>query len=238
MDARRPCQPCGTWTATAVGGVVVLLHVVEGASVRCYTVGRLPLFLSDMIDLDGDFLRSQFDRKLIRRDFCEEAQWKLDALVPPNRQACVYTVVTVGRVVDEIISVAEEHHADLILLGDAHLRQRRRAFRRTMADRVRRKTSIPVVTLNVDDLRVGPDQEGLGVPVQPLASGRADSHDPELVGAVRGLGGSHRLPGVEYAPQPHAAAYDEPEPPTQTHPANLDEPGARHVNKRSPALRV
>jgi hypothetical protein len=44
----------GIELAMAAGGVVLLLHVVEGASVRCYAVGGLPHFLSDMIDLGGD----------------------------------------------------------------------------------------------------------------------------------------------------------------------------------------
>jgi nucleotide-binding universal stress UspA family protein len=186
----------GIELATAVGGVV-LLHVVEGASVRCYAVGGLPLFLSDMIDLGGDYFRSQFDQKLIRRDFCEEARWKLDALIPPSCQARVHTVVTVGRAVDEIIRVAKEQHADLILLGAHGLRWKRHVFRRTMADRVRRKAPIPVVTLDVDDLRVGPDPERRGVPDQHLGSGRAVSHSAELVGVLQDIDGSHRLPRVE-----------------------------------------
>jgi nucleotide-binding universal stress UspA family protein len=107
----------GIELATAVGGVVLLLHVVEGASVRCYAVGGLPLFLSDMIDLSGEYVRSRFDQQLMRRDLCEEARWKLDALIPPRCQPCVYTAVTVGRAVDEIVKVAKERHADLILLG-------------------------------------------------------------------------------------------------------------------------
>lgn len=63
----------GIELATAVGGVVLLLHVVEGPSVRCYAVGGLPLFRRDMSDPGGEYFRSAFDQKLIRRDFCEEA---------------------------------------------------------------------------------------------------------------------------------------------------------------------
>jgi hypothetical protein len=70
----------GIEPATSVGGVVLLLHVVEEASVRCYAIGGLPLFLSDMIDWGGEYFRSRFDQHLIRRDLCEEARWKLDAL--------------------------------------------------------------------------------------------------------------------------------------------------------------
>jgi nucleotide-binding universal stress UspA family protein len=69
----------GMELATAGGGVVLLLHVVEGTSVRCYALGGLPLFFSDMIDLGGQYVRPRFEPQLIRRDLCEEASWKLDA---------------------------------------------------------------------------------------------------------------------------------------------------------------
>jgi nucleotide-binding universal stress UspA family protein len=228
----------GIELATAVGGVVLLLHVVEGASVRCYAVGGLPLFLSDMIDLGGDYFKPRFDQPLIRRDFCEEARWKLDALIPPSCQARVHTVVTVGRAVDEIIRVAKEQHADLILLGPHGLRWRRHVFRRTMADRLRRKSPIPVATLGVDDLRVGPDPEGWSVPDQRLGSSRAVSHSAELVGVVQDMDGSHRLPRVESTAPPHAAAHDDPEHPAWPHASSRDERGGQHANKRSPAIRV
>jgi hypothetical protein len=64
----------GIELATAAGGTVFLLHVVEGASVGCHAVDGLPLFLSDMIDPGGEAIRFRFDQPLIRRDFCEEAR--------------------------------------------------------------------------------------------------------------------------------------------------------------------
>jgi nucleotide-binding universal stress UspA family protein len=228
----------GIELAIAVGGVVLLLHVVEGASVRCYAVGGLPLFLSDMIDSGGEYFRSRFDQKLIRRDFCEEARWKLDALIPPRCEARVHTVVTVGRAVDEIVRVAKEQHADLILLGARGLRGRWHVFRRTMADRVRRKALIPVVTLDADDLRVRRDPERRGVPDRRIGSGRAVSHSAELVGVVKDMDASHSLPRVESTLQPHEEAYDGPEPPALPHSANRDERGGRHANKRSRAISV
>jgi nucleotide-binding universal stress UspA family protein len=228
----------GIELATAVEGVVVLLHVVEGASVRCYAVGGLPLFLSDMINWGGEYFRSRFDQQLIRHDLCEEARWKLDALIPPSCRARVHSVVTVGRVVDEIISVAKEQHADLILLGARDLRGGRHVFRRTMADRVRRKAVIPVVAIDADDLCVGPDTERCGIPNQRLGSGRAVSHSTELAGVVQDTDGSLRLPRVESTALPRAATHDDPEPPARPHAASRDERGGRHTNKRSPASRV
>jgi nucleotide-binding universal stress UspA family protein len=228
----------GIELATAVGGVVLLLHVVEGASVRCYAVGGLPLFLSDMIDPGGEYFRSRFDQQLIRRDFCEEARWKLDALVPPRCQARIHTVVTVGRSVDEIVRVAKEQHADLILVGARGRRGWRHVFRRTMADRVRRKALIPVVTLDANDLRVGRDPGRRKVPDPRLGSGRAVSRSAELAGVAKDMDASHCFPCLESTSQPYEEAYGGPEPPVRTHSASRDERGGRHANKRSRAISV
>jgi universal stress protein A len=224
--------------ASAGGGVVVLLHVVEGPSVRCYAVGGRPLFLRDMTDLGGEYCRSRFDQQLIRRDFCEEAGWKLDALVPPRWRASVHTVVTAGRAVEEIVRVAKEQHADLILLGAHGQRGWRHMFRRTMADRVRRKALIPVVTLDADDLRVGRDSERWGAPDQQLGSDRAVSHSAELVGVVQDTDGSHRLPRAESTAPSCAAAHDDTETPARPHVARRDGRSGRHAHPRSPASRV
>jgi nucleotide-binding universal stress UspA family protein len=227
----------GIELATAAGGVVLLLHVVEGASVRCYPVGGLPPFLSDMIDPSGQYFRSRFDQQLIRRDLCEEARWRLDALVPPRCQARVHTAVTVGRAADEIIRVAREWHADLILLGAPGGRGWRHVFRRTMADRVRRKTLIPVVTLDTDDLRVGRDP-GRSVPDRRIGSGRAISHSAELVGVVQDKDASHGFPCLESTSQPYEDAYGGPEPPALPYSAGRDERGEGHGHRRSPVISV
>jgi nucleotide-binding universal stress UspA family protein len=147
----------GIELANAVGGVVVLLHVIEGASVHSYAIGGLPLYFSDMIYPGGECFRSPSTQKLMRRDVCEDALRKLDALVPPSCQASVHTMVTVGRVVEEIIRVAKAQHAELILMGARRRRGWRQVFRRTTADRLRREALIPVVTLDANDLCGGRD---------------------------------------------------------------------------------
>jgi nucleotide-binding universal stress UspA family protein len=223
----------GIELANAVGGVVILLHVVEGPAVRDYVVGGLPLYLSDMIDLGGQYFRSPIKQKLIRRDLWEEARWKLDDLVPPSSQARVHTVVTGGRAVDEIVRVAKKKHADLILLGARGLGGWRHVFRRTMADRVRRKSLIPVVTLDANDLRGGRDSGGRGVPDQRIGSGRTVSQDAELVGVVEDRDASHSLPSVESASQPCEGGYDGLKLPELSHSANRDERARRQANKRS-----
>jgi Universal stress protein family len=130
------------------------------------------LRLGDMMDLGGDFFCFPCEQQLIRRYLCEEARWKLDALIPPGHRARIHTVVTAGRAVDEIVRTASEQHADLILLGGRGRRGWRHLLRRTMADRVRRKARIPVVTLDANDLRVGQDLGFRGVPDQRIGSER------------------------------------------------------------------
>jgi nucleotide-binding universal stress UspA family protein len=224
--------------ATAGGGVVVLLHVVEGVSVGCYTVGERPRFLSDMIGPDGEYFGSRFDQQLLRHDFCEEAHWKLNALVPPKCQARVHTVVTVGRAVDEIVRVAKEQHADLILLGAGGRRGWRQVFRRTMADRLRRKAMIPVVTLDAEELCVGRDSGRWDVPDQHLGSGRVVSHSAELVGMVQDMDASRRFPRIKSTAQERKQADDGPESPALPQSASRDERGGRHSNKRSRPINV
>jgi nucleotide-binding universal stress UspA family protein len=187
----------GIELAAEVGGVVCLLHVVEGAAVRCYAVGGLPLFLSDMIDPDGESFRFRFDQPLIHRDFCEEARWKLDSLIPPSCQTRVHAMVTVGRPVAEIVWVAREHHADLILLGARVLRGRRHVFRRTTAERVRRKVLIPVVTLDAEDACLGRDPGRRHVAGDRPGRRRLASHGGELAGVVQKTDAPPRPPRVE-----------------------------------------
>jgi nucleotide-binding universal stress UspA family protein len=163
--------------ASAARDVVLLLHVVEGASVLSYTVGERPRSLRDMLDPGVDFFRSPSDQRLIRRDLCEEARWKLAALVPPGWRGHIRTVVTAGRAADAIARVGEEEHADLILLGARGPRGWRRVLRRTLADRVRRRARIPVVTLNSDDPRRGRRRRAADSDEDAL-NGR---HDPEVV---------------------------------------------------------
>jgi nucleotide-binding universal stress UspA family protein len=228
----------GIELANAVGGVVFLLHVVEGPSVRDYVVGGLPLYFSDMIDLGGTYFRSPVKQQLIRRDFWEEACWKLEALVPPSSRTRVHTVVTVGRAVDEIVRVAKKQHADLILLGTRGLGGWRHVFRRTMANRIRRKALIPVVTLNANDLSVGRDSRGRSVPDQRIGSGRAVVRNPELGEVVKDGDASHGLSSEEPTSQPSEGGYGSPKPSGLSHPANRDERAGHRANKRSRKISV
>jgi hypothetical protein len=88
------------------------------------------------------FLRSIVEG---RPDLDEEACWKLAALLPPGAPERVRTWVTVGRVAAEIIRVAREEKADLIVLGTDGRRGLHPLLRRSLAAKVIHKTPIPVL---------------------------------------------------------------------------------------------
>jgi Universal stress protein family len=70
--------------ADAVDGRIVLLYVVEGEPVHSYMVGERPPFLRDEFASDRDLPLCPLPPRIIRRDLCEEAYWKLTVLFPPG----------------------------------------------------------------------------------------------------------------------------------------------------------
>jgi universal stress protein A len=130
---------------SAVRGRMLLLHVVEGDPVRLYTTGGFPERLAYSGDLKLDRLCYAVPQMIFRRDLDEEARWKLSALLPPGAPDRFRALVTVGRVAADIISVAKEEKADLIILGTDGRRGLRHLLRRSIADKVIRKTPGPVV---------------------------------------------------------------------------------------------
>ncbi|MGH8069359.1 MAG: universal stress protein [Candidatus Entotheonellia bacterium] len=137
-----------TYTQT-VGGELLLLHVVEGKPLRWYAVNGQPddLYPSGRIDPEGAFFVPQGPPQVVHRDLCQEAEWKLATLLPPQPD-CFRALVTVGKAADEIVRVAREQHADLIVMGTQGSRGLRRWLRSSVADRVRRKAAVPVITFD------------------------------------------------------------------------------------------
>jgi nucleotide-binding universal stress UspA family protein len=134
--------------ADTVGMRIILLHVIEGEPVHSYMVGERPPALRDEFASDRDLPLCPIPQRIIRRDLCEEAYWKLAMLFPPGDQHRVRTVVTAGEPANEIVRVAREQEAGLIMLGGRGRRSLRRLLRRTVADKVMRKALIPVVAVN------------------------------------------------------------------------------------------
>lgn len=141
----------------AVRGELLLLHVVEGEPRRRYAGGGRPEALEYGIGPMGNIMFFGYGspQKFIHRDLCEEAQWKLSALLPPGFRDRARTLVTVGKVAHEIVRVAREQKADLIMMPRRGKRGLRHLFRSSVADKVIRKVPIPVITVDVAAAHMG-----------------------------------------------------------------------------------
>jgi nucleotide-binding universal stress UspA family protein len=163
----------GLELAETVGGEVFLLHVVEEHPTSLHQVGGLPALLKDYIDLDGSIAFHPVRQRVIYRDLSEEAQWKLEAMVPPRHQGRVRLMVAVGKAVDEIIRVAREQSIDLIMMGTQRKKVLRRLLRRTLAERVGRETPIPVVVMGTERRELRGADQGSNAQHQRLETGGA-----------------------------------------------------------------
>jgi nucleotide-binding universal stress UspA family protein len=228
----------GIQLASKQGGTVHLLHVVEGASVHTYAVGGPSQWLSHSIDPGRDWFRSPLGQMLIRRDLCEEARWKLEALVPPACKDHVCTVVTVGKAATEIVRVAKEQGADLILLGRHSGRAWKHVFRRTVAQKVRRKAMMPVISLNVSDDCIGQNARRSGVLGQPMGDSCTLSPNGGGGCTAQDMDPWRHLPSVDVPLDLPAEAHDGPEHAGKSHSATLDEREGCHPGRPSRAIRV
>jgi nucleotide-binding universal stress UspA family protein len=181
-EASREVVRYGFELTTAMEGDMLLLHVVEGNPVRTYTVAGLSDHFASSVDLTGGIAGGAVPPKLIHRDLCEEAKWKLSALLPAGSRDRFRVVVTVGKAADEIVRVAREQKADLIVMGTHARRGLRLLLRSSIAARVSRKASIPVITVDAThgDLRL--HSGGLGVPYRRSDNGSASFNRDEVCG--------------------------------------------------------
>jgi nucleotide-binding universal stress UspA family protein len=149
--------------AQAGRGELLLLHVVEGAPLRWYAVDGLPEVPSARTDPMGHLVLPPRPQKAVHRDLCAEAEWKLAAWLPPQPDR-FRTLVTVGKAAEEIVRVAREQRADLIVMGTHGRRGLRRWLRGSVADQVRRQAPVPVVTVGDDGVCLGrfPGQDSGG----------------------------------------------------------------------------
>lgn len=138
-------------------GQMLLLHVVEGDPVRAYAIGQLPEAPSYWIDPMGDLFRWQGPQRLIYRDLCEQARWKLSALLPPGFPHRFRGLVVVGKVVDEILRVAREQKASYLIIGAQWRRGIRHLFLRSIVDQVIRKAPMAVITVWSSGCAISPE---------------------------------------------------------------------------------
>jgi universal stress protein A len=184
-EASREAVRYGLELTTAMEGDMLLLHVVEDDPIRTYAVGGLSDRFVSALDLTGDMARVAVAPKLIHRDLCEEAQWKLSALLPAGSPDRFLGVVTVGKAADEIVRVARERNADLIVMGTHGRRGLRHLLGSNVGAKVRRKASVPVITVNAThgDLRL--HSVDLRVPYRRSDSGVVSGNHDEVCGGSK-----------------------------------------------------
>ena len=97
-DASRRALDCAFSLAQEAGGRLLLLHALEGPQPA---------------------LNAQFDVQKVRRGLAQDAQEHLEALVPDHaREWCeTEVIVRYGKAYREVLRVAAERDADLIVLG-------------------------------------------------------------------------------------------------------------------------
>lgn len=191
--------------AEAVDGRIILLHVIEGEPVHSYIVGERPPFPSDELAADRNLSLCPLPQRTIRRDLCEEAYWKLAVLIPPGSQDRVCTVVTAGEPANEIVRVAREQEADLIMLRSRGRRGLRRLLRRTVTDKVMRKALVPVIAVNAHHRGLGGAPGGSAASYQRVGGGQVDFHCHEMVPTVKDMDLSCRRPDVTITASPEGA---------------------------------
>jgi nucleotide-binding universal stress UspA family protein len=166
---------------------IILLHVVEGDPDRLHLVGGLPSYLTEsFISDDGVLAFRPSTGRVIRRDLCEEAYWKLATLFPPSARNRVRPVVTVGKPAAEIVRVANEQGVDLIILGSGGRTGLRRLWRRAVADKVKRRTSIPVMTMDVLHSGFAGEAGPAATPYPHVVAGAADVQEENGIAAPAG----------------------------------------------------
>ncbi|MGH8058195.1 MAG: universal stress protein, partial [Candidatus Entotheonellia bacterium] len=103
--------------------------------------------LPSWLDSTGSLVWWHSPPTIIQHDLYEEAQWKLSALIPAGSFEHSRHLVTVGKAAVEIVRVAREQKADLIVLGAEGKRRLRRVFSRGVAGQVIRKAPVPMMVL-------------------------------------------------------------------------------------------
>jgi nucleotide-binding universal stress UspA family protein len=146
-DASRAALGYALEFADAVGAAVVLLHVVEEQAVCQAPPSGIRELFTRTVDPTGNTFCYEALREPADRDVYEEAQRKLTALLPPFFGDHVRTIVAAGDIAGQIVRVAREERATLIVMGT----HGKRSWRRLTLDRVTAKviqhSPVPVLTL-------------------------------------------------------------------------------------------
>jgi nucleotide-binding universal stress UspA family protein len=125
----------------------VLLHVVDETSVTSTQVISIREVFTMTIDPTGNAFSYELPHEADYQGLCEEAEWKLAALLPPLESDRLRPLVVVGKVADEIVRVATEERANVIIMGIQGKKGWRRMHLDSVAERVVQTSPVPVMTL-------------------------------------------------------------------------------------------
>lgn len=101
------------------GAALILLHVMQHADTAVYFRAGRPLDPTPVADEFGStFPRHEIPAaETVRRDFLEEAMTQLRDLIPSTFKGNTDVLVESGHPTDVIVRMAQEHKADLIVMG-------------------------------------------------------------------------------------------------------------------------
>jgi nucleotide-binding universal stress UspA family protein len=133
--------------ADAVGADLLLLHVVDQESRASSQLTGIREAFTMTIDPTGNAFKYEVPHESDYQACCEEAEWKLAALLPPLESDRLRTLVVVGRVADEIVRVAIEERVSLIIMGVQGKMGWRRMHVDSVSEKVVQNSLIPVMTL-------------------------------------------------------------------------------------------
>jgi nucleotide-binding universal stress UspA family protein len=132
--------------ADAAGAELLLLHVVDEEILASAQLIGIREVFTMTIDPTGNAFY-EVPHEADYQGFCEEAEWKLAALLPPLGSDRLRTLVVVGNVADEIVRVATEERAHLIIMGIRGKKGWRRIHLDSVSEKVIQKSAVPVMTL-------------------------------------------------------------------------------------------
>jgi nucleotide-binding universal stress UspA family protein len=133
--------------AEALGAELLLLHVVDAAHVGRAQLAGIREVFTMTIDPTGNAFKYELPHDADSQSLCEEAEWKLAALLPPLEADRLRTLVVVGNVADEIVRVASEERTNLIIMGIQGKRGWRRMHLDSVSEKVVQRSAVPVSTL-------------------------------------------------------------------------------------------
>jgi nucleotide-binding universal stress UspA family protein len=133
--------------AEALGAELLLLHVVDESYVGSAELDGIREVFTLTIDTSGNAFKYAIAQGADFQALYAEAEWKFSALLPALESERLRTLVVIGHVADEIVRVANEERAHLIIMGVQGKRGWRRMHLDSVSDQVVQRAAVPVMTL-------------------------------------------------------------------------------------------